>query len=167
MTRTAEKPKPVRKAASKSSAPKRDADLEAWLLGVPEIGPAAATLLAAYRDAQAAAKAATAPPAESLLAEPTPPESDSEAEPDAKPGRTAPPAVPRLHDVDGIEPAELSASHGRLLAAGYLTADLAGRDGLVYRLTRDGQARIAGMGQESRVESPEPSPVAGRLRLAS
>ena len=152
MTRTAEKAKPVRKAAAKSSAAKRDADLEAWLLGVPEIGPAGVTLLAAYRDAQAAAKAAAAPPqsadaspAEAPAVEsPAPEPAAPEAEDEAKPGRAAAPAVPRLHAVGGVESADLSGLHGRLIAVGYLTADLSGRDGLVYRLTRDGHARLTG-----------------------
>lgn len=51
--------------------------------------------------------------------------------------------VPRIREMDGIEPAALSAIHGRLIALGYLNFDLAGRtDGLRYQLSRDGRHAI-------------------------
>lgn len=135
MTRT-----PARPLASR----KPGTDLEAWLLGAPELDAGALTLLAAYRDLTAAARAAVPAP----VAPPASPEGQTASDgtaPSPEPTPRAVPGIPRLRSVDGLDSERLGGLHGQLLAAGYLTAELLGRsDGLAYRITREGTGRLAG-----------------------
>jgi acyl dehydratase len=51
----------------------------------------------------------------------------------------------RLIDVSGIEPAQLSAIHGKLIAHGMLKFDVGGRDvGVRYQLTHQGRRALLG-----------------------
>lgn len=132
----------TRTAARTTAARRTGTDLEAWLLGDPELDPAAVTLLAAYRDAAEAAKpAADAPAAGGEIA--------GQAD-EARPGVRAAPGVARLRTVEGVEDSRLAALHGQLLAAGFLTTELLGRaDGLCYRVTREGLRRLVGEAEEA------------------
>jgi hypothetical protein len=130
MTRTAARTLPRRS----------DSDLDGWLLGEPDLDADGLTLLAAYRDAASAARAAT-------VAQPAPETADpagEDAPADSPVSRGLPPVL-RLRTVDGVAADRLGDLHGRLLAAGYLTAELLGRtDGLAYRVTREGLRRLSG-----------------------
>lgn len=60
--------------------------------------------------------------------------------------------VQRITHVATIERAELSKIHGRLIAYGLLTCDLAGRsDGMVYQLTSSGKTILNRFGDEASV----------------
>lgn len=100
-------------------------------------------MLGAYQQAvkSAAVVAATAAP----IASEQPGGDTEEPTTEAKPAVRVQPTVLRLAEIEGVESELLSGIHGKLIAAGYLTADVVGRsDGIVYRLTREGQQRLAG-----------------------
>jgi hypothetical protein len=125
------------------SSRKVGSDLDAWLLGEPDLDEAAVALLAAYRDATETTRKAIAP-----TEAPKPVGEEAGGEAPAEPGPAAPkvqPAVPRLVSLAGVEDERLPGLHGRMLAAGYLTAEVVGKgDGLVYRVTREGLRRLNG-----------------------
>lgn len=53
--------------------------------------------------------------------------------------------VPRVTDVDTIDPAKLAIIHGKLIAFGFLKFDLSGRDaGMRYQLTPQGKQALLG-----------------------
>lgn len=125
-----------------TSTPASQPSGDAWLFDEPELDEESIALLTAYRAAaevqRQASRAQAAPQKESL----------SEA---AGSGDSAVPPVPqqqgvrRLDSLDGVRDERLARLHGKLLAAGYLTADILGRtDGLSYRITREGVRRLAG-----------------------
>ncbi len=135
--------KTVAKSASQQA---NHFDLDSWLLGAGELESDAVALLTAYRvtaeTARQSLQAASAPEAGDGESS----ESDEESAPAtvAFVSRTLP-AVPRLRNVDGIEPERLASLHGQLLAGGYLTAEVLGRtDGLAYAITRDGLRHLNG-----------------------
>jgi hypothetical protein len=114
----------------------RGSDLDGWLAGEPVLDDACLLLLGAYRDASDAARETSAPQQAGDAGSPVRPQ--------------GPPAVPRLSAITGVEETQLGGLHGRLLAAGYLTADVLGRgEGLSYRVTREGLRRLAGEPAES------------------
>ena len=157
MTRTTATSKASRKAA------KRDADLEAWMRGTPDLDRAALALLTAYADAERLGKAAGAAAVVPQLDAAVP--SETIGDEVAAGGETAsdPAATSdgdgadsgavvsrgfagtlRLYEVAGLEPEQLAALHGRLIAVGCLNCDLSGTgDGLIYRITRDGRRRLS------------------------
>lgn len=108
------------------------------LLDDAHVDPDGLTLLAAYRDAAEVARQATKSAAGA--AEPTAAADESPDE-----SRRGLPSVLRLRTVSGLAPELLGSLHGRLIAAGYLSAEIVGRaDGLAYRVTRDGIRRLTG-----------------------
>jgi hypothetical protein len=62
--------------------------------------------------------------------------------------------VPRQTVVEGIDPALLSAIHGKLIAFGLLKFDVMGRDvGVHYQLTQQGRRAL--LGESEPAETPE------------
>lgn len=62
--------------------------------------------------------------------------------------------VPRQTAVNGIDPAQLSSVHGKLIAFGMLKFDVAGRDvGVRYQLTPQGRKAL--LGETETAEAPE------------
>lgn len=53
--------------------------------------------------------------------------------------------LPRLNEIDGIEPTGLSRAHGRLICHGYLSFQLGDRlEGIKYQLSQDGARLLNG-----------------------
>lgn len=132
----------TRPAARSVLSRKTGSDLDAWLVDEPELDEATLALLAAYRDATEVARKVVAPAEPTVTAERVGEEAAAEAVPAAP---KVQPAVPRLVSVAGVEDERLPGLHGRMLAAGYLTADVVGKgEGLAYRVTREGLRRLTG-----------------------
>lgn len=109
-------------------------ELQAWIHGEPPFDEDCRQLLTAYRRALLAAndQGNWQEPSERPTAESSAP----------KPYRPRVSAVPRLTDVEGLGPAQLARSHGRLIAIGLLREDLDGTSGLTYRLTGEAVGRL-------------------------
>lgn len=69
--------------------------------------------------------------------------------------------VPRVFEMDEINPAELASIHGKLIAFGLLKFELAGRDdGMRYQLTPLGKRIILGDGAADEEAADDESPLA-------
>lgn len=51
--------------------------------------------------------------------------------------------LPRVSQIEGIEPADLSRLHGRLIALGLLEFEVSGKAGMQYQLSRLGRDALA------------------------
>lgn len=113
-------------------------------MGDPELDEQELLVLGAYHQAVKSATAATAVSAAPDTRE-QPSHDEQEQPTEGKPAVRVQPTILRLAEIEGVESELLSGIHGKLIAAGYLTAEVVGRsDGIVYRLTREGQRRLAG-----------------------
>jgi len=64
--------------------------------------------------------------------------------------------LPRLVGIDGVDPAQLSRLHGKLIALGCLKFEISGKTGMQYQLTPLGRQTLQrGLQASAEAESPE------------
>jgi len=74
--------------------------------------------------------------------------------------------LPRAPGIAGVDPAHLSALHGKLIALGFLKFEISGKTGMQYQLTPIGRQTLEhGLGTDAELEqaaevSGEPDPCA-------
>ena len=75
-------------------------------------------------------------------------------EPVAQQNLSRTPWLPRLRQIDGMDPDQLSRAHGRMIAYGLLQCDLPSRTaGVVYQLTPTGRQVLAHLSGDAAAQS--------------